>query len=368
MGFSDIHIGLVIKHFSGELSEVEKKKLFEWVYSSTANEKHFYNLKDVWETAQYEKITKNAHTNEEWDKFLVKAIKEESDNYKRKLVSIQIMKKVLQIAAIIIITFGVGFFANKLIPPKQDYTTINVPYGAKSQIELADGSQIWINSGSKLTYPDNLNQKEVNLYLEGEAFFDIVKNKKRALNVNTSTISIKVQGTAFNVRSYEDDDDVETTLVRGSISVTGSVGTKSIVKPIVLKPNQQATLIKGSQDFQVKEMGKDQDTIISPKKVAEKTIPEKPSLSIKDKVDVNEFISWKNNQLVFKSQRFDELLMTMERWYDVDIVLEDKELSSSIYTGAFDKETIEQAMNALSLSLPFKYEIDKNRIVIKKKL
>ncbi|RIJ50002.1 FecR family protein [Maribellus luteus] len=365
MGVSNIYISLVIKYLGGEIDEVQKKKLFEWVYATPANEKLFYNLKDIWETARYESITRNTQTDKEWDKFISKAIKEETKSYNRRLVTMQVVKKVLQIAAIIIITFGIGFYTKNLIPQSQEYTTLNVPYGAKTQLELADGSKIWVNSGSKLTYPTKLNEKEVNIFLEGEAYFDIVKDKSRKLNVKTSTISIQVIGTAFNVKSYENEDIVETTLVRGEISILGKVGNKSINHAVVLKPNQQATLVKGKQNIQVNEV-QDEASNVIPDKVDTKIKPIQPALTINEEVDVIDFTSWKNNKLVFKSERFEDLAIKIERWYNVRVIWKDEELKNTLYTGVFEKETIEQALHALSLSSPFKYQITKNEITITK--
>ncbi len=363
MDISNIHIRLALKYLGGEISETEQKELFEWVFSNTANEQLFYDIKDLWETANYESITKKIHTNQEWDKFIAKAIKKETVNNSRKFLTPQAVKKFLQIAAIVFFTFGVGFFFQKLIPAKQEYTTLNVPYGAKTQLELADGSKIWVNSGSKLTYPTNLNEKEVNIYLEGEAYFDIAKDKGRKLNVNTSTISIQVLGTAFNVKSYEDEDIVETTLVRGKISILGNVGNKTIKEPVLLSPNQQATLVKGTLSIKNAEPGNDKSIKQASQKEKEiSTI--QPSLTIKEKADVSDYTSWKNNKLVFKSERFEDLAVKLERWYNVKVILNDEELKNTLYTGVFENETIEQALKALSLSSTFKYQIDKNEITI----
>ncbi len=368
MDISGIYISLVVSYLKKEIGETEKKKLFEWVYNKPENEKLFYNLKDIWETAEYEKVSESAQTNEEWEKFILTAIKEESESHLRRKVSMHHVKKVLQIAALIIVTFGVGFLANKFIPQKKEFTTINVPYGAKSQVELPDGSKVTINSGSTLKYPTNMKNREVDLFLEGEAYFDIVHTPNRKLNVNTSTLKIQVLGTAFNVKSYEDEDIVETTLVRGAISIMGKVGNKSIEHPILLKPNQQATLIKNSQNIQVTGIVNDIDTLVEIVKEQEGMKSSQPALIITGNVDVDDFTSWKNNKLVFKSERFEDLAVKMERWYNVEIKLEDESLKNSLYTGTFEKETIEQAMQALSLSLPFKFEINKNQIKIKKRL
>jgi ferric-dicitrate binding protein FerR (iron transport regulator) len=252
------------------------------------------------------------------------------------------------------------------LPEKTEYTTVKVPYGAKSEVELPDGSKIWINSGSSLKYPARPDEKEVFIYLNGEAFFDIVKNEKRKLNVQTSTINVQVLGTAFNVKSYDDDDLVETTLVRGRISITGKVGNRTI-EPVYLKPNQQVRLIKGKPEVMVGDF-KVKSESYEIKSDGQANPVREASMKVSDEIDLETVTCWKDNRMIFKCESFSELARKMERWYNVKIIIEDEGLKESKYTGVFEKETIEQAMNALSLSLPFTYRIEKNEIhIIKRK-
>ncbi len=366
MNISENEINLILGSLKGKLNREEQIRFSEWL-NSTDNKNYYYQIKDIWDSLHFTSVRKSINTEQDWQKFLIKLAEDEKTILPKKNRTVRYIRRAVEIAAVIIIVFGIGFFTNKLIPQKQMYATLKVPYGAKTQLDLPDGSKVWVNSGSSLTYPVDINQSNVTLFLEGEAYFDITKIEGRKLNVKTSTINIEVHGTAFNVRAYDDDNVVETTLVRGSISLSGSVGGKSLESPIILKPNQQATLVKGEQSYSVEDINnKEPEQITSQKE--KKSIPKEyrnPSLSIKKLVEVSDATSWKNNKLVFKSQRFDELLVRMERWYNVNIILEDKDLSGSLYTGTFDKETIEQAMKALSLSLPFSYEIDKNQIRIK---
>lgn len=367
MNIEDIYISLILRHLKNEISETEKQELFHWVYSKKENEKFFYNLKDIWETAQYQSISKTADTDAEWQKLAFNAIQQETDHFHKKIVNTRTIYRAIQIAAVIVVTFGIGFFVQKYIPEETNYASVNVPYGAKSELELPDGSKVWVNSGSKIKYPTNVYNKDVTLYLEGEAYFDIVKNPKRVLTVKTSTINIQVHGTTFNVKSYNDEEIVETTLLEGSISITGKVGNNVIKEPIFLKPNEQATLTKSKQNI---EIGQQKQELANTKEAAKdfKKIPSNmnPKIQIKEGIDVESFVMWKYNMLVFKNERFEDLAIKLERWYNVEITIKNEELKNSRYTGTFEKETVEQAMKALSISLPFKYHIDKNQISIQK--
>ena len=281
------------------------------------------------------------------------------------------MYRAIQIAALVIVTFGIGFFVQKYLPIQVEYASVNVPFGAKSEVQLPDGSTVWVNSGSTLKYPTTLNNKEVDLFLEGEAFFEITKNPKRNLNVKTSTINIQVHGTSFNVKSYNDDDIVETTLLEGSISITGKVGERVIKEPIYLKPNEQATLTKSQNTIALKNDSETEAETANSEDSNVNEIPaiSKPQLQIKEGIEVESFIMWKYNILVFKNEKLEDVARKLERWYDVEIIINDDELKKLRFTGTFEKESIEQAMKALSLSRinQLKYKIEKNKIIISKK-
>jgi ferric-dicitrate binding protein FerR (iron transport regulator) len=368
MDFDDSQISLIVRHLKGEISADEKKELFAWVYNNTENERLFYTLKDIWETAKYKQVVVKSETDGEWEKFALIAIRKKTVKFTEHQNKLRKLYRVLKVAAFVVFAFGIGFLTQRVLPQKEIYASVKVPFGAKTEVELADGSKVWVNSGSSLKYPARMDGKEVSLYLHGEAYFDIVSNSKRKLNVKTSTINIQVLGTSFNVRSYDDEDEVETTLVKGLISISGQVGDKSI-EPIVLKPHEQMRLIKGNMKLTVKNMD---EKSVSPnmenemKRVAVRPLV-KPTLEIKERVDLVPITSWKENKLIFKNERFEKLAREMERWYDVRIKIEDSLLLSTVYTGTFEKETIEQAMKALSLSLPFTYRIEKNEIHVIKR-
>ena len=369
MDFEESQISLIVRHLKGEISAEEKKELFAWVYHNTENEKLFYTLKDIWETAKYRQVVIKSETDGEWEKFALIAIRKKSIKFTERQNKLRKLYRVLKVAAFVVFAFGIGILTHRLLPQKEVFASVKVPFGAKTEVELADGSKVWVNSGSTLRYPARMDGKEVFLFLHGEAFFDIVNNPKRRLNVKTSTINIQVLGTSFNVRSYDDEGEVETTLVKGLISISGKIGEKSI-EPIMLKPREQMRLIKGNMELTVKNID---EKVVSPgmedevKRVAAKPLV-KPTLEIKERVDLVPITSWKENRLIFKNERFDKLAREMERWYDVNIIIEDSLLLSTFYTGTFEKETIEQAMRALSTSLPFTYRIEKNEIHVIKKM
>jgi transmembrane sensor len=264
-------------------------------------------------------------------------------------------------AAAAVIVFATGLFAfgklfNKsngnTIAAIREVNEVSTRQGSKSKIQLPDGTVVWLNAGSKLTYNKEYGQQIREVTLTGEGYFDVMKNKEKPFIIHTSNINIKVLGTAFNVRAYPEDKQTETSLIRGSIEVT--IKNRPNNK-IILSPNEK--LIVENEFFIKKEAEK------SDSKYAQPTISiNKLKHSVIDSAVAE--TQWIDNKLVFNDESFAELAIRMERWYDVDIEINDPTLLQKRMTGNFEKETIEQAIEALKLTIPFKHEQTGNKIII----
>jgi ferric-dicitrate binding protein FerR (iron transport regulator) len=233
--------------------------------------------------------------------------------------------------------------------------------GARTKLLLPDGSQVWLNSGSKLNYSNAYNVTLREVDLEGEAYFDVVKVAGRPFIVHASSLNIKALGTVFVVKSYPQDETIETTLLRGIIEVSRKDfpdGPKVILKPdeklifnkqLETEPRHYAS--DTSAKYAATTMGKISVAAVS------KTIPDS------NKVET----SWVYNRLVFDGDSFQELAKKMERWYNVKITLNSKELLHYRFKGAFENESIKEALDALQLTAEFSYKINNNEINLFKK-
>lgn len=369
---------LINKYLGGELSDEEVKKLHDWVTKDDSNRKYFAQVKSAWTAAALVNDERGLNINKETELFNYRrAIQQTSGNQTYRIKTIHSGNRsswnvFLKVAALLLLFYSLGITTYNFIVSRQvAYNEVVTRNGEKSQLTLADGSKIWLNSNTRLRYPVQMDAKHVNLYLEGEAFFDVNKIPGRSITVNTSDLKIDVLGTAFNVKSYSEDGIAEATLVRGKITIDGQ--QKKLKQQLVLQPNQHVTYIVSSEQLVVKELeSTDENVEVEIQKNQEIQAPllkkePKSKMILTEKVDTDLFTSWKDGKLVFKSERFEDLALRMERWYDVKIEITDHKLKDSRYTGTFEKESIEQALKALSLSLPFVYEIDQNNITIKKK-
>jgi len=270
----------------------------------------------------------------------------------------------LSIAAACII--GLTFFlANKFTNAGSQNTAANTAneistkYGSKTKLLLPDSTQVWLNSGSKLTYDNNYGKTLREVKLTGEAYFDVVKNAAKPFIIHTEKMDIRVLGTAFNVKCYPGEKSMETSLIHGSIEVT--LKSRQSEK-IILKPNEK--LILSDENYNPSSTNKKTLTATN------STVQEPEALvSITpvthDHID-NEVIetAWVYNRLVFNKETFEQLALRMERWYGVSIVFKDERLRNNRITGTFENETVQQALQALQYTTKFNYRINKNEITI----
>jgi len=199
------------------------------------------------------------------------------------------------------------------------------PRGQKSVLQLSDGTKVWLNADSRLTYAKDFTGKgQRDVFLEGEAFFDVAHDEKHPFLVHTTGITIKVLGTAFNVKSYKDDASIETTLIRGKVSINKE-GAGPTDGNVVLKPNQRAIFQKQTKSLNIEEV------------MAER------------------LSSWRFDQLIFDETQISDVIVQLERWYDVKIHVQDGDSLQCRLTADLGKESLEEVLSLLSASQQITY-------------
>ncbi len=236
---------IIIKYLEGKATKEESGLLSDWLDQNKSNRQIFAALKKAHIEIEANTIRGSSVIGIAYKRFLGNINKYEtlktSDRKKKKT---SLIYNILRYAAIIIIIFSIGissyFLGYNSSPGKNNnFCEIDVPYGSRSAVIMPDGSKIWLNAGSKIKYDRHFDIDSREVFLEGEAYFD-VKKTKRPFIVYTSHISIHVLGTRFNVKSYPDEDNIETTLVEGNIRIE----SKKSNKPVFLKPREKLTYHK----------------------------------------------------------------------------------------------------------------------------
>jgi ferric-dicitrate binding protein FerR (iron transport regulator) len=278
------------------------------------------------------------------------------------------MINILMLVASIVIVVGLSvIFANIFNltggSGKNMYHEIIVPAGEKSQVHLSDGTKIWLNSESRLRYRSDYRKSERSVFLEGEGYFNVVKQKGSPFIVYTQNIRVDALGTIFDIKSYPDDPTIETTLVEGIIKIEDN-GKKNKFSQIILQPNEKFVYNKANK------------TAVSP--VAEtkekkdvksriQYIEPVPQITV-NKVNTENITCWKDYLLVFDNETLEEMAVKMSRWYKLKVNILDDELKKQRYTGKFvNNETIYQVLKAINLTTPIEYTLTDNQIYISRK-
>ena len=356
---------MVAKKLSGEASEEEMRELETLLRSNPEFHYPMQTISDLWHSSQ------NLHTNKDeanraFDKHLerMQALNitfEKSNDISADEPTGKNRKRIILFGlgaiAISVLLLGVKLFstsADQARSPKID-SEVSTRYGSKTNLVLPDGTKVWLNAGSKLNYDKNYGNSIREVSLTGEAYFDVVKNPEKPFLIHTSKIDIKVLGTAFNVKSYPGEKTIETSLIRGSIEITFKDRPS---EKVILKPNEKLVVAT------------DETPVIVAKKQSFKQTNE-PIVAIshlnyyrRDSTIIE--TAWVQDKLFFQDESFRDLAAQMERWYDVNIRFDNSERDTLHFTGSFEKETIQQALDALQLTARFNYNIRGNQITILK--
>ncbi|WP_281231124.1 FecR family protein [Flavobacterium gelatinilyticum] len=227
-------------------------------------------------------------------------------------------------------------YENSSDPEKLVYNTIKIPYGKKFRLQLSDGTFVHLNSGTTLKYPVKFIAGENRqVFLDGEAFFDVAKDKKHPFIVNADDLNVRVLGTHFNVSSYPEDALTDVVLVEGSVGMYESNQEFDAAKNTILKPG-----FKGSFN--------------------------KENAKISTKAVITEiYTSWIDGGLTFRNMTFKNIITKLERRYNVTIVNKNEKLANEKFNASFKEESIENVMSYFNDIHGINYTIKNNQILIK---
>lgn len=239
----------------------------------------------------------------------------------------------------------------KLAATHSPGNTVTTKPGSKSQITLPDGTQVWINADSKITYDQNFPGKFREVHLIGEAYFDVARDTTRPFIIHTRSIDVRVLGTSFNVRSYPNEKTTETALIHGTVEVTLHNKPE---KKFILKPNEKLVV-------------NNEDTVAA---TGQHKAAAEPLLTLTrvrfNKNDSSSSVEtmWVRNKLAFENETFEKMAIEMERWYNVSFNIKNEQLKKLHFYGVFENKSLPEVLEALSYSSPFHYEIRDGKVTV----
>ncbi|MBN2214854.1 MAG: FecR family protein [Bacteroidales bacterium] len=354
---------LIISFIEGNISEEDLSCLKNELKKDPNKRKKFYEYIDVWQSTSKAGKTDDYNPEKAWHKLKCEIRNATGRPYESS--SYKLAGRIQQIAAAVIITIVAGTLAFYLIKNagpsgnNKALTEYVIPYGSRSKILLPDGTDIWLNSGSRLKYDRHFGRHNRNISLEGEAYFNVTSGKKLPFIVNTSGLTIKVLGTAFNVKAYPEENFIETTVERGTVQVLGDLKSPAMPNGVVLKANQK--LLYTLKDETKKSAGQSDEN----KTVKQPVSVLKPNTAkLDDNISTKIYTSWKDNRWIIEREELQSLAVKLERRYNVAVVIGDESLKHYVFSGILEDETLEQVLEAIQLTAPILYKINQKQVVL----
>lgn len=324
---------LFIKYLQGNCSEEEFEQLLKWIKEGSMTDSGKGMVQEIWnefepeagsaELTKYNRILDKIHhqinINQNSGQFILS----------KAPVRHRIMTIVTRVAAILLLPVLTLLLYTNLSERSRYANNLNdleveAPVGSRMNIELGDGTKVWLNHGSKLKYPYRFSGKSRKVFLTGEAYFIVAHNKDIPFVVGTSKLDVKATGTEFNVSAYPDDHVVETTLVEGKV-----------------------ILFKNSSSHEIK--------ALSPGECL-KFDDQKNAYAL-ESGSIEKYIAWKDGLLVFKNDPMEDIAKKLARWYNVEVEITNEKAKEYTCTATFTDETLAQALELMTLPTPVHFKL-----------
>ncbi len=336
---------LITKKIAGEATEAELNELQELLQADRTLREKYTILRKYLEESSYKAASnKESVLLKTLSRINEATIENDEEDQATPVIAITgkrsyraILLKWMSAAAIIVISISVFFYTQNKPPQKTGNTLVQKQNakGTKSTIVLTDGSKIWLNADSKIEYPEVFTGGTREVYLNGEAFFEVAKNPAKPFIIHLANGTVRVLGTSFNIRAYDNEKIVETSVATGKVAFI---------------PKYEKS-------------GKKQDTIfLTPdNKVSYSLIKEEvitqPTTSAEDK-------AWTEGKMIFRAMSFEEIAVELERNFGKKVVFRNEEARNYRLTGSFQNNTLAEILFYLSKTKAFSYTISDEEIVI----
>lgn len=327
---------IIVKFLQNKCSEEEKASLFSWIEHSQENLAYFNKMRQLWDlnSVSFSQISNNEQLDEAFHNVQQK-LKDKKSAKDIQYVKTRFIRPLIRYAAIAIICFGLSWFfwQHRTENAEVSWQTIEVPAGQRANITLIDGTRVWLNSKTKLTYPQSFSHKNRIVKLEGEAYFEVFHDENAPFLVKTNFINFTVTGTKFNVYAYDNEPIIEAVLVEGKV-----VFSENKPKGIDMEMRHNQMFIYNSSTSRLK---------------------------ILNNVDTQAITTWISGTYSFKNTSLLEIIPRLENYYDIPIEVRDSSILNYTCTGKFrSNESLNDVLKVLSTGKPFKYNISETRVLI----
>lgn len=326
---------IIQRKITDRCSQAERQRLEEWMQKDPENEKLVTGLEEIWEKTPDEKF--QVDVEEAWDKFHHREMSSTNQvSYQQSRSGGQSLAvKFMRVAAVVLIVALSGLLVwqySEKSPTNsanhgdfyvmQDLVT---KQGERARVKFSDGTSVILNAASALRFPQKFGGPKREVYLDGEAYFEVAHNNKRPFIVHTQGADVEVLGTEFNVRAWDEDADVGITVRQGKVSVSAKSNDSDNPEPVILTRGQHSTVEKG----------------------------ERPTAA--QNVEIKQYLLWLNGGMSFNDTPFSQVVRQIERRFDVQVIVHDKQLLTVPLTASLQEANLEKVLKVISASMEIDY-------------
>lgn len=322
---------LITNYLSGGLGTEELTELEDWLKASPENQKYFRQIREVW----FSTIGANEETRYDKEAAFQRFLSKTQVAAEKKVIKKHPLHKYMYAAAAIallcLISFASYWSGSEQVKKQFAEMVIEAPLGSKTKLYLPDGTLVWLNAGSKITYSQGFGVAERKLQLAGEGYFEVTKNEQIPFEIKTKELELRVLGTKFNFRNYPEDEEISVDLLEGKVSLKNSLKNNSLC---YLEPDQKAILNKRNGELQI------------------------------SSVEAEYASEWTNGFLFFDEDLLPDIAKELERSYNVKITLEDSLLATFRFYGNFvrKEQSIRDILDMLASTGKLQYHINGRNI------
>jgi transmembrane sensor len=320
MTTGDHHIeALILKYTNGTLAIKEMAELADWIQESEDNRQEYYRIRNIIDAGNPAFNPDTIDVQNGYENFINQiSIK------KAKVLKLTYWRSVAAMLVIGVISFALYYnlVNNNKNKAKLSNEQVNTDPGTFSKINLPDGSKVWLNAASHLTFPKNFEPGERHVNLVGEAYFEVQSDLKRPFIVHTEDVEVKATGTSFNVKTDLINNKTSVTLITGKVTLL--IGPNK--RKVLMLPLQQFSYNKKSDDIQL------------------------------EKADADKVIAWKEGVFTFRNDSLEEIFSQLMKTYNVEIIIKDPELKGYWFHATFKDETLDEILELIKLSTPIIYK------------
>lgn len=322
---------LITNYLSGGLGTEELTELEDWFKASPENQKYFRQIREVW----FSTIGANEETRYDKEAAFQRFLSKTQVAAEKKVIKKHPLHKYMYAAAAIallcLISFASYWSGSEQVKKQFAEMVIEAPLGSKTKLYLPDGTLVWLNAGSKITYSQGFGVAERKLQLAGEGYFEVTKNEQIPFEIKTKELELRVLGTKFNFRNYPEDEEISVDLLEGKVSLKNSLKNNSLC---YLEPDQKAILNKRNGELQI------------------------------SSVEAEYASEWTNGFLFFDEDLLPDIAKELERSYNVKITLEDSSLATFRFYGNFvrKEQSIRDILDMLASTGKLQYHINGRNI------